>query len=142
MVAALVNHLQQHHIMNMTKCVATHKNMADSPEQENVEEGATTLGSDVRTVRQLTGEATASGSDARTVRQLTGEVATSGNDARTVRQPTGETAGAQSIWNITGTVTESVIEGLQKRFLNSLMHRQVLSGSPYFLLLFVFAPLM
>ena len=80
--------------------------MADSCEQENVEEGATALGSDVRTVRQLTGEATALGSNARTVRQLTGEVTTLGNDARTVRQLTGETTGAQSIWNVTGTVME------------------------------------
>ena len=91
---------------DMTKCVATCKNMADGHEQENVEEGATTSGSNVRTVRQLTGEATASGSDVRTVRQLTGEAAASGNDVRTVRQPTWETAGAQSIWNITGTVME------------------------------------
>ena len=30
----------------------------------------------------------------------------SGSNARTVRQPTGETSGAQSIWNITGTVME------------------------------------
>ena len=63
--------------------------MADGDEQENVEEGATTLGSDVRTVRQLTGEA-----------------ATSGSDARTLRQPTGETSGAQSVQNVTGTVME------------------------------------
>ena len=80
--------------------------MADGHEQENMEEGATTSGSDARTVRQLTGEATASGSDARTVRQLTGEVATSGNDVRTVRQPTGEIAGTQSVQNVTGTVME------------------------------------
>ena len=80
--------------------------MADGCEQENMEEGATTLGSDARTVRQLTGEATASGGDARTVRQLTGEAATSGNNARTIRQPTGETAGAQSVWKVTGTVME------------------------------------
>ena len=71
-----------------------------------MEEGATTSGSDARTVRQLTGEATASGSNVRTVRQLTGEVAALGNDVRTVRQPTGETAGAQSIRNVTGTVME------------------------------------
>ena len=63
--------------------------MADSHEQENVEEGATTLGSDARTVRKLTGEA-----------------ATLGSDVRTVRQPTGETPGAQSVRNVTGTVTE------------------------------------
>ena len=37
---------------------------------------------------------------------MEGEATTSDNDARTVRQLTGETAGAQSIWNITGTVTE------------------------------------
>ena len=43
--------------MNMTKHVATCKNMADGCEQENVEGEPTTLGSDVRTVRQLTGEA-------------------------------------------------------------------------------------
>ena len=90
----------------MTKHVATCKNMADGHEQENVEEGATASDSNVRTVRQLTGEATALGSDVRTVRQLTGEVATLGINVRTVRQPTGETAGTQSVWNITGTVTE------------------------------------
>ena len=73
----------------MTKHVATHKNMADGHEQENIEEGATTLGSDARTVRQLTGEATALGSD-----------------VRTVRQPTGETPGTQSIWKVTDTVME------------------------------------
>ena len=92
--------------MNMTKHVATHKNMADGHEQENIEEGATTLGSDARTVRQLTGEATALGSDVRTVRQLTGEAAASGSDVRTVRQPTGETPGTQSIWKVTDTVME------------------------------------
>ena len=90
----------------MTKHAATCKNMADGHEQENVEEGATTPGSNARPVRQLTGEATASGSDVRTIRQLTGEVAALGNDARTVGQPTGETAGTQSIWNVTGTVME------------------------------------
>ena len=89
MVVASVNHHQQHHIMNMTKCAATCKNMADGWEQENVEEGATALGSDARTVRQLTGEVGASGSNARTVRQLTGEI-----------------SGTQSIWNVTGTVME------------------------------------
>ena len=46
------------------------------------------------------------GSDARTVRQLTGEVAASGSNARTVRQLTGEISGTQSIWNVTGTVME------------------------------------
>ena len=56
----------------MTKHAATHKNMADGCEQENVEEEATALGS----------------------------------NARTVRKPTGETPGAQSIQNVTGTVTE------------------------------------
>ena len=40
----------------MTKCVATHKNMADGCEQEDVEEETTALGSDARTVRKLTGE--------------------------------------------------------------------------------------
>ena len=86
--------------------MATCKNTADGHEQKNVEEGAIALGSDVRTVRQLTGEATASGSDARTVRQLTGEVAPLGNDVRTVRQPTRGTPGTQSIQNITGTIME------------------------------------
>ena len=81
----------------MTKCVATHKNMADGYEQEDVEEEATTLGSNARTVRKLTGEATTSGSDVRTVRKLTGEAAALGSDARTERQPTGETPSAQSI---------------------------------------------
>ena len=85
-----MNHHQQHHITDMTKCVATYKNTADGCEQENVEEGATASGSNVRTVRQLTGEVTASGSNARTVRQLTGEAAALGNDVRTIRQPTGE----------------------------------------------------
>ena len=80
--------------------------MAAGHEQENVEEGATASGSNARTVRQLTGEATALGSDARPVRQLTGEAAASGNDVRTVKQPTEETAGTQSVWNITGIVTE------------------------------------
>ena len=75
--------------MNMTKHVATCKNMANGHEQENIEEGAT-----------------ASGSNVRTVRQLTGEVTTPGSNARTVRQPTGETPGTQSIWNVTGTVME------------------------------------
>ena len=73
----------------MTRCVATCKNTADSCEQEDVEEETTALGSDVRTVRKLTGEATALGSNARTVRKLTGE-----------------TPGTQSVWDITGTVTE------------------------------------
>ena len=71
----------------MTKRVATCKNMADSHEQEDVEEEATTLGSDVSTVRKLTGEATALGSN-----------------VRIVRQPTGETPDTQSIHNTTGTV--------------------------------------
>ena len=90
----------------MTKHVATCKNTADGHEQENVEEGATASGSNVRTVRQLTGEATALGSNARMVRQLTGEAATLGSDVRTVRQPTGETPGTQIIQNITGTAME------------------------------------
>ena len=34
----------------------THKNMADSCEQENVEGEPTALGNNARTVRQLTGE--------------------------------------------------------------------------------------
>ena len=92
----------------MTKHAVTCKSMADSHEQENMERGATASGSDVRTVRQLTGEATASGSDVRTVRQLTGEVATSGNDVRTVVEPNGETAGTQSTRNVTGTVMEEM----------------------------------
>ena len=79
----------------MTKHVATCKNTVDGCEQENMEEGATALGS-----------------DARTVRQLTEEVAALGNDVRTVRQPTGETAGRQSIWNVTGTVMEE--RGVEK----------------------------
>ena len=106
MVVVSVNNLQQHHITNMTKCVATHKNMADSHEQENTEGEPTASGSDVRKVRQLTGEATASGSDARTVRQLTGEVAALGNNVRTVGQPTRETQGTQSVQNITGILME------------------------------------
>ena len=73
----------------MTKHVTTHKNTANGREQENMEEGATALGSDARTVRQLTEEAAALG-----------------NDVRTVRQPTGETEGTHSIWNVTDTVME------------------------------------
>ena len=73
----------------MTKHVATHKNTANSCEQEDAEEENTASGSDVRTVRKLTGEATASGSDVRTVRKLNGE-----------------TPGTQSIWDITGTLME------------------------------------
>ena len=42
------------YIMDMTKCAVTCKNTADGHEQENMEEG-TTLGSNMRTVRQLTG---------------------------------------------------------------------------------------
>ena len=89
----------------MTKHVATYKNMANSHEQEDIEE-ATASRSNVRTLRKLTGEATTSESNARTVRKLTGEVTTLGSNVRTVRQLTGETPGAQSIWNVTGTVTE------------------------------------
>ena len=73
----------------MTKHGATCKNTADGCEQENIEEGATT-----------------SGSDAGTVRQLSGKVTTLGSNARTVRQPTGETPGTQSLQNVTGTVME------------------------------------
>ena len=40
----------------MTKHVATCKNTADGHEQEDVEEETTALGSNVRTVRKLTGE--------------------------------------------------------------------------------------
>ena len=82
----------------MTKHAATHKNMADSCEQENAEEETTTLGSDMRTVRKLTGEATASGSN-----------------VRTVRKPTGETPGAQSVWDVTGTVTEESVVIIAKQ---------------------------
>ena len=89
MVVASMNNHQQHHITNMTKCVATCKNTADGCKQENIE-----------------GEPTASRSNARTVRQLTGEAAALGNDVRTVGRPTGETTGAQSVQTITGTVTE------------------------------------
>ena len=46
------------------------------------------------------------GSDSRTLRQLTGEVAASGNNVRTVGQPTGEMAGTQSIQTVAGTVME------------------------------------
>ena len=73
----------------MTKHAATCKNMADGCEQENME-----------------GELTALGIDVRVVRQLTGGVATLSNNVRTVGQPTGETAGTQSVWTVTGTVTE------------------------------------
>ena len=73
----------------MTKHVVSCKNMADGHEQEGIEGEATTLGSDVRTVRQLTGE-----------------VATSGSDVRIVRQPTGEAPGTQNVWNVTGMVME------------------------------------
>ena len=45
--------------MDMTKRVATHKNMADGCEQESIEEEATASGSNVRTVRTLTGEVAA-----------------------------------------------------------------------------------
>ena len=34
------------------------------------------------------------------------ETTVSGSDARTVRKLTGETPGTQSVWDITGTVTE------------------------------------
>ena len=57
----------------MTKCVVTHKNTADGCEQEDVEEEATTLGSNARTVRKLTGEVTALGSNARMVGHLLGK---------------------------------------------------------------------
>ena len=90
----------------MTKCAATHKNMADGHEQEDVEEEATTSGSNARTVRKPTGEATTSASDARTVKKLTGEATASGSDVRTVRKPTGEIPGAQSVWDHAGTVME------------------------------------
>ena len=79
-----------------------HKHMADGCEQENMEREPTALGSNARTVRQLTGEATTLGSDVRTVRQLTGEVAALANNVRTVGWSMGETAGAQSIWTVTG----------------------------------------
>ena len=100
----------------MTKHAATHKNMADSCEQEDAEEETTTLGSDMRTVRKLTGEeTTASGSNARTVRKLTGEATASGSNVRTVRKPTGETPGAQSVWDVTGTVTEESVVIIAKQ---------------------------
>ena len=53
----------------MTKHVATHKNTADGCEQEDVEEETTALGSDVRTVRKLTGETP----DAQSIQDVTGE---------------------------------------------------------------------
>ena len=73
----------------MTKHAAICKSTADGHEQEDVEE-----------------ETTISGSDARTVRKLTGEATTLDSNARTVRKLTGETPGAQSVWDVTGTVTE------------------------------------
>ena len=51
----------------MTKHVATHKNTMDSREQKEAEEEATTLGSDVRTVRKLTGETP----DTQSIRDIT-----------------------------------------------------------------------
>ena len=72
----------------MTKHAATCKNTADGHEQEDVEEEATTLGS-----------------DARTVRKLTGEVAALDSNVRTVRKPAGETPGTQSIQNICNSFT-------------------------------------
>ena len=51
----------------MTKCVATHKSTTDSCEQEEVEEEATTSGSDARTVRKLTGETP----DVQSIRDIT-----------------------------------------------------------------------
>ena len=57
----------------MTKHAATCKNMADGCEQEDVEEETTALGSDVRTVRKLTGETP----DAQSVRDITFTLTTS-----------------------------------------------------------------
>ena len=54
----------------MTKCVATCKNTADSCEQEDVEEETTASGSDVRTVRKLTGETP----DTQSIQDITGTV--------------------------------------------------------------------
>ena len=54
----------------MTKCAATHKNTADGCEQEDVEEETTALGSDVRTVRKLTGETP----DTQSIQDITGTV--------------------------------------------------------------------
>ena len=54
----------------MTKHVATHKNTADSHEQENVEEETTASGSDVMTVRKLPGET----ADVQSIRDVTGAV--------------------------------------------------------------------
>ena len=73
----------------MTKHPATCKNTADGHEQEDVEEETTASGSNVRTVRKLTGEATAWGSNVRTVRKFTGE-----------------TSDAQCIQDVMGTIME------------------------------------
>ena len=54
----------------MTKRVATYKNMADSHEQEDVEEETTASGSNVRTVRKLTGETP----DTQSIWDITGTV--------------------------------------------------------------------
>ena len=54
----------------MTKHVATCKNMMDSCEEEEVEEEATTSGSNARTVRKLTGEMP----DTQGLRDVTGAV--------------------------------------------------------------------
>ena len=61
----------------MTKHVATCKNMVDGHEQEEVEEETTALGSDVRTVRKLTGETP----DAQSVREVTGAVMEGGRNS-------------------------------------------------------------
>ena len=54
----------------MTKPAATCKNMTDSHEQEEVEEEATALGSNVRIVWKLTGETP----DVQGIRDITGAV--------------------------------------------------------------------
>ena len=54
----------------MTKHAATCKNTADGHEQEDVEEEATALGNDARTVRKFTGETP----DMQSVREVTGAV--------------------------------------------------------------------
>ena len=54
----------------MTKCVATCKNTTDGCEQEDVKEETIALGSDVRTVRKLTGETP----DVQSIRKVTGAV--------------------------------------------------------------------
>ena len=54
----------------MTKHAGTCKSMTDGHEQEDMEEEATTSGSNARTVRKLTGETP----DAQSARDITGAV--------------------------------------------------------------------